>query len=1396
VAARACVAPGYDLTYHLRQVANDAGRAAAGYYTRAYEHGEPPVRWLGKGAQALGLEQDTMVNGEVFLKLFGERIDQRLLAAEPHATAERKMQLARGARLDELDRMIYDAVYAGFEHFEEHAGYVRAGNHRGRVDGKETGRWEKGELAAAAWLQHLSRDGDMQLHVHTTILHTARTVADGKWRAPDNHHCYGQYAGSFASYVAAHFESAATRRFGLRWERRPDGFGFEIKGIDPAVLAEFSSRRKAVDAKVRERARRYEDTHGRKPNQRVLNQMLQDAILATRKGKEEDFDLVETHTGWAAQLRGNLGVDLASIAPAVAGHADAVGTRGPSPAAIAAGAREALQRLEADKTTWTRPDVVKYLAWTLPAQVRHLEPGAALRLLEHTADRVVAGEFGEVSLLEAPRWLEYPRELLRADGRCVYEPPGDARYATQTQLDGEAQLTADAQADGAPALGRDVAARLLGADADADTLDADLADAHTRGTQAGATSSGLNVGQRAALFQVLTSGRQAEVIDAPAGCGKTTTLMHAARAWQAAGQGRVFGVTPSQASRDTLAAGIPASFNSAQWLGHSQAQRGRYGPRVQLRPGDLVVVDEGSQVSTADLGDTIGQARMAGAKVVIAADTQQLQAVENGGGVQAIRDSQGCVQLPEPVRFTAQWERDASLLLRRGDPAALAAYDEHGRIHGGEPEEMMEAAAKAYVASFICGRNVLLMARERERAAELARRVTGDLRHLGYVGDTVRFGVVRDGGDGAVAEVNPGDLIIARKNDHQLETDPGHTLANGDTLLVEDITPGGLVVRRQTGVNTTTGERQFAGQAFTYTDLQNCGLAYGITTATAQSRTVQDGYMLLSGAESRQDAYVGMSRGTDRNEVFVFTLPAKAADLERGSRAAPELARADRLERERAGLPAEPADTAETGQRSRDAVAVLADVLGRDGAEDSATQYARQALASQDHLAALNAMWEGEAGKAIDERYRQIVIGALPGGYRQDLSSEARWLFRTLRAAENAGLDPRQVVEDAVTERDLSGSRDVASVINARVRARVGTPMPQRAKPWSERVPQMHSEEMQRFVADVAQAMDARKARLGEYAAEAELPWAIQVLGPVPEDPLDRLAWQQRASDIAAYRELYGITSDTDTFGAEPLAAEPDKRQAYWTAFSALPRTDGVDLRSLDDRGLWLRRSTYQAETSWAPRYVANELRQVRLGATDASRNAVRQEAEVQAAKDDQTAGRHRGQAASYRVMERFYRDQEETLAATMEDRAEWYKVTEHGRRLAVAADAELRRRHPQAQIAALRSAEPEAVSEEEHGQLVLTGGEQAPETPQWVAELKDRRPFRERLEEHHGVMVPDEDPDYGDLGEAWPVWQQQKDAIVQPPKPELRPSPRVLQRAGERAAERDGYKYEEYEAG
>jgi hypothetical protein len=98
------------------------------------------------------------------------------------------------------------------------------------VHGRETGQWREADLAVAHWLQHTSRDGDMQLHVHSQIAHVARTATDGKWRAPDSLG-YNEHIGAVAAIVSQRLEEALTARFGLEWVARDDGHGFEIKGV-------------------------------------------------------------------------------------------------------------------------------------------------------------------------------------------------------------------------------------------------------------------------------------------------------------------------------------------------------------------------------------------------------------------------------------------------------------------------------------------------------------------------------------------------------------------------------------------------------------------------------------------------------------------------------------------------------------------------------------------------------------------------------------------------------------------------------------------------------------------------------------------------------------------------------------------------------------------------------------------------------------------------------------------------------------------------------------------------------------------------------------------------------------------------------------------------------------
>jgi hypothetical protein len=529
-----------------------------------------------------------------------------------------------------------------------------------------------------------------------------------------------------------------------------------------------------------------------------------------------------------------------------------------------------------------------------------------------------------------------------------------------------------------------------------------------------------------------------------------------------------------------------------------------------------------------------------------------------------------------------------------------------------------------------------------------------------------------------------------------------------------------------------------------------------------------------------------MTRGTDANLAFVFTTPARPADPRPGTRPARELNRYERIRHERQGfLPAQASAPARGHTDPREPIAVLADVLDRDGAALSASATRHRNLANADHLGILQTIWTAETTGARHNRYRDLVLAALPPGYRQDLSPQARWLFRTMRAAELAGLDPAEVIRTAIASRDLRGARDIASVLDARIRPRVAPLLPRATGPWSSRVPDLPDPDRQAYLAEIAAMMDDRKERLGQHAALTAPTWAVSTLGPVPADPDARRAWETKASSIGAYRETYGYDHPEDPIGPEPTGDAPDQRSAWHEAFAPLGPVDGPDVRAMPDGHLWLIRDTYTTETAWAPPHVGKELRLARLGAAGADLDATRAGAEADAARkagDHDRAARHDVLAASYQAMSDHYRQQETIFATTMEDRLEWEHATEHSRHLAIAADAELRRRHPDQRIKPMLSAEPAAVSDTERAELALTRDKKIAEMAAWVRDLAtERRSFREKLDELQGLRVPSEDPDWDDLGPAFPDWNPPgRDAILQPPKPQITPAAKILQLAAE----------------
>jgi hypothetical protein len=612
---------------------------------------------------------------------------------------------------------------------------------------------------------------------------------------------------------------------------------------------------------------------------------------------------------------------------------------------------------------------------------------------------------------------------------------------------------------------------------------------------------------------VLTSPRVAEILVGPAGSGKTRTLVHAAWCWQRRG-GHVIGLATSQGARNVLArAGVPLAENTSVFLGHLPGERVALGID-DLPAGTLILIDEASMTSTADLAGIISYAARYGHKVIVCGDHAQLAAVESGGGMQLLASQLGHVQLAEAVRFREEWEQEASLRLRSGDASALEDYDRHGRIRGGSPAEAMADARRLYVSHYVQRTDVELIVHSRELGREMARQIRSDLRHLGLVGSGPQVEIAHGQKAGA------GDIIRATRNNHRMG------VANGDVLRIAAVhADGTIAVRRARDRDPETGQRTWVADTFLWRGYRKAEYGLWATAHSAQGRTVTAGIGLFTGAEDAQLLYSGLTRATDYNIACVMTQAYQdKAETSPRSRPDPELARTGLITAERNASPLPQPDLeAPAGVEPADPVAVLAGIVARDGRQRSAIAERRANLVNADHLGRLAAIWEGETTGLRIARYRRAIEQWLPAGTERALDSyQATWLWRSMRAAEEAGLDADEVARRALENRSLAGARDIAAVIDARIRRDTGALVPAQWRPWAQRVPHSPQPEQQEYLHQVAAAMDARKERIGEFAAETSPDWATNALGPAPGDPLDRLEWQQRAAHIGAYREMYG----------------------------------------------------------------------------------------------------------------------------------------------------------------------------------------------------------------------------------------------------------------------------------
>ena len=1277
---------GHDVAY-LTSGQHAGGCAGAmSYYTAA---GEPPGQWAGTGAAALGLsgQVDPAVIGRLYQQNIGpggellvtsrhsRTPDEREEAAvaayraahqyasavelaevraaergkDPHLVpyfdltvdavksvsvlhasyrvsarqarerGEEDQAAVLDARADEIEDVLMDAAREAVAWLERYAAYTRTGHHSAR-----TGEWRDGDgLVASVFLHHISRDGDPHLHVHVAVWNRVQRAdhADEKWRTLDSRSLHNQRLA--VAPVVDRIVETRLSALGYAMVPRADGNGAEVGGVSQDVMDLFSSRSRALTPELKALIGQYQKVHGKPPSKRTVWLLGQQAAQNTRRTKAEARRTVAGQTGaeeptdaqrlaaWEAQTTGQEVEALSAVHEEAAQFAAQHAGRAPAvldDAAKRKAARIAVAEVQQHHAVWSMAQLRFEVHRAMPV----LKPGAdAEAVVTEVAKLAVSGRAGaEVVQVTAPDITDVTSLGVRvSDGGSIYRPPNEERYCTLAHLDTEKQILTAATRT-MPQLVRQEQAR------------------------AAAERTGLTAEQRDAVVTMLTAATAATVLVAPAGAGKSHTMAEFARLWTSFTGRRVIGLTTSTNAARVLAhEGLAESYNIAEFLGKIEGSD-QLRRSVPLHENDVLVLDEASQLSTADLAMITEAARQAGARVTATGDTQQLGAVDAGGMFRLLAQEVPAAQLHEVRRFDAPWEREASVRLRDGDLAAVAAYDRHGRIRGADEEAAYDRAAALWLADHLRGKDVLLLAGSNAEAAELSRRIQARLVQMGSVGPPQA--ALADGNQAGV-----GDLVRARLNT-KIDA-AGRTLTNRDTLRITAVRGPEAEVRRQRLDGTWTEPFRVPW----YYLAQHAELAYGGNVHVAQGRTVDTAHLLVTETLSRQALYVGMTRGRESNTAHVVTGKTATLGHEPYQQATPE--------------------------------AVLAGVLQREADDLSATEQIRQAQEWTGGTGHLLNLWSAAVKRSlypqIDEQITARLTESEAWRYEREHSREI--LQQLLRAAQLAGHDINAVI-DQITAAPMDRARSISSVLHGRLQ-RLELPDLGHDVTWAQRTPK----DAPAVAHELAAGLDERARELGERLAASPEPWLAKQLGILAPhaSPVLREEYARRAAAAAAYREAAGITDPKQAISPEPHCGNPELDDMRRTAIRALEIRDEAEIVRRMTQGeleAWIL-EVERAQAS-APPDVSLELRLTAQAEADAWQQSA--DAEIRHDQPESAGAKALvGHVAAHR----------EQLEAANARYEKWATNTSGEREAAGKARAELKRRGLAQQTAEQRHPEGES---------------------------------------------------------------------------------------------------------
>ncbi len=785
--------------YYLTAVAKHDG--VEGYYLA---RGEEPGRWLGTGAEILGLSGE--VTGEQLRSVLDARHpgtgDQlsghpaRKVPGFDHAfRAPKSVSLlwALGDRATAVEVVAaHDAaVDAAISYLQRAAGFTRRG-----AGGVETVPVDG--VVAAVFRHRTSRADDPLLHTHVLVANLARTSDDGMWRTLDSRKLFA-HAKTAGVLYQAQLRFELTRRLGVAWQPVVNGHA-DINGVDRELIETFSRRRAQV---VELMTSRGEGSAA----------AAQTATLATRPAKTGHPSEAELRDVWTRRAK------EVGVRPGWHQHLVGSSTWERPDLGELWDQLVVQEELTEASSSFTRRDVLQQLAGRLPngAPVSYIEQ-AGDAILTHDTDLVVAlgPTHGHLTAVDVIR---------RDDGRIVPVDNDEQRYTTKGLLLTEQRAISRALA----------------------RHDESLAVADGSGLDRAVRRRSLSAEQETMVRRLTGSGAGVEVVVGKAGTGKTYALDAARESWEASGI-RVSGVAlAARAALELEASAGIRSTTLARLLAHLDDHR----TGSPLKPGAVLVVDEAGMVGTRLLARLLDHAETQQVKVVLVGDPRQLPEIDAGGLFRALATRLPAIELADNRRQQLQWEQAALDELRHGNPdVALTTYQTHGRIHTAATSEQIRAqlvddwwnTARDDLPDSI------MIALRRDDVTDLNHQARTKMLAAGRLtGPALDI-------DGL--ELRAGDRIVCLRNNRRLG------VVNGTRATITRID----VIRRTVqAVDDRGAQLALPGD---YLDAGHVTHGYATTGHKAQGLTCEHTYTLGTETLYREWGYVAMSRGRLSNQLY------------------------------------------------------------------------------------------------------------------------------------------------------------------------------------------------------------------------------------------------------------------------------------------------------------------------------------------------------------------------------------------------------------------------------------------------------------------------------------------------------------------------------------------------